>query len=57
MNWMMRERLAAALDGFVFSDDTSAMAAGFEDTAKQMARTATELRDAGKGAVEHFGDG
>ncbi len=55
--WMARERLSARIDGFEFSTDTAAMAEEFQAFADQMAKTAQELRDAGTGDVEHFGDG
>ena len=57
MAWMARERFEAELEAFAFSDDNHAMAASFERFAEMMQATARELRAAGTGAVEHFGDG
>ena len=57
MAWMARERLEAQLQGFEFSDDTGQMAEQFQSLADHLATTAQHLRDAGKGKVEHFGDG
>ena len=57
MAWMARERFEAELQGFAFSDDNQSMAASFDSFAEMMQATAHELRTAGQGSVEHFGDG
>jgi hypothetical protein len=56
-SWMARERLAAHLNSFEFSNDANAMAQKFEDIAAFIHKTADDLRRAGQGEVEHFGDG
>lgn len=57
INWMARERLDAQLTGLKFDDDNQAMVASFDEFADLMSRTADQLRAAGTGEVEHFGDG
>lgn len=55
--WMGRERLAGLIDGVDFSRDATALADDLEALAQLLHQGAEDLRKAGQGKVEHFGDG
>ncbi len=55
--WMARERLQAELNSISFEGNATALAERFAKHATLMAETADQLRAAGTGQLEHFGDG
>lgn len=55
--WLGRERLQALIDAPVFGADRNAIAARLEEVAAYLAKAGADIREAGRAAMEHFGDG
>lgn len=54
--WMGREALRAEIDGFSFSADKDAFADRLEKVAALLSGAVAQLREAGQGPMDHFGD-
>jgi hypothetical protein len=54
--WLGRERLQAFIDEPIYGADRETIAARLEAIAAYLSKASTDIRDAGKAAMEHFGD-
>lgn len=54
--WTSRERLQAFIDQGIYSDDRLSLAARLEKVAEYLAKAGADIRSAGQGKLEHFGD-
>ncbi|TDQ82296.1 hypothetical protein A8950_2118 [Dongia mobilis] len=55
--WTGRERLQAFIDQGIYTEDRAALADRLEKVADYLARAGADIRNAGAGKLEHFGDG
>ena len=57
VQWMARERMQAAIEGFAFREDNAEMAREMQRFSQELSAAAVALETAGDGEIEHFGDG
>ena len=55
--WTSRERLQAFIDQGIYSDDRANLADRLEKVAQYLAKAGADIRNAGQGKLEHYGDG